>query len=218
MHVAVPFFMLVVFILARRRKQAFTTSKRQCCTACLFTHLPLVVLHSADFFSCSSWKLHAFYARSLFLLRVTYSWAGIAFIVFMWIVNDLLAKSSCLMAFDHTGVRVTSAPDCGLICGFVKTVTFGFGSPPSHLKAYPAVWSQLLWFCVSRVIFWSSSSCSLLLLLVIFSVLKVWRRETTGAVECMNTVGPHSKPDSRQTPAVARHSCHHAENSWVGKM
>lgn len=119
------------------------------------------------------------------------------------------------MVFDHTGVRVTSTPDCVLICGFVKTVTFGFWSPPSHLKANPAVWSQLL--CVSRVIFWSSSSCSLPLLLVIFSVLKVWRQETTGAVECMNTVGPHSKPDSRQTPAVARHSYHHVENSWVGK-
>lgn len=57
------------------------------------------------------------------------------------------------MASDHTGVRVTSTPDCGLICGFVKTVTFGFWSPPlSHKGISSCLITAALILCIERYI------------------------------------------------------------------
>lgn len=128
MHINAPYFMLVLFIVAPHWGGSYD-AESSCWGACISPHLPLVVLQSALVF-CQSplgpgWMLHGFYARDLLLLRVTCCYVGIPFIVFMYIVNDLLLKSKRLMVFDHTGVGVTSTPDCVFDPWHMKTVTVG---------------------------------------------------------------------------------------------
>lgn len=73
----------------------------------------------AVFLSFSHFPFDSFYAQLDSILDYPV-------IVFMYIVNNSPSKSRRLMAFDHTGVRVTSTPHCGFDPCCMKTVTVGF--------------------------------------------------------------------------------------------